>query len=149
MRPAQREQRGEVRQAADRGASARTTASSRQSAMIAEMRHHRRTFLDLADAFEWLVPLQPAQFGKSVDLRRIVQHVAAECRDQALPLHEWRQRQKDEAALRTIAAPVRRRGAPATGGTPCCNCGIPENTPAWRANRRAMATSDSGRSKEK
>ena len=73
---------------------------------VAEMRHHRRTFLDLADAFERLVPLKPAQLGKSVDLRRIVEHVVAERRNQKLPVHERSQRQEDEAALRTIAAPV-------------------------------------------
>ena len=49
---------------------------------------------------------QPAQLGKSVDLRRVVQHIAAERRDQALPVHERRQRQEDEAAFRTVAAPV-------------------------------------------
>ena len=72
------------------------------------MRHRGGTLFDLAHAFERLVALQPAQFGKSVDLRRVIQHVAAECRDQARPVDEWCQRQEDEAAFRTVAAPVAR-----------------------------------------
>ena len=56
MWPARRKQRGEVprRQARRKRTHHFVIAPVCQSA---EVRHHRRALLDLADAFEWLVPL--------------------------------------------------------------------------------------------
>src|SRR5262249_34464970 len=47
-----------------------------------KMGHQRCALFDFADAFEWLVRAEPAQFGKPVGLRPVVEQIAAEDSDQ-------------------------------------------------------------------
>src|SRR5271166_1930765 len=106
MRPALREQSGKVAMQKRRQSPHHRVAAPIHH--LSEMCHHCGALLDLSHTLERLVPLQSAQFGKSVDLLRIIQHVAPEYRDQTLTIHERRKNQEHEAAFRTVAAPVAR-----------------------------------------
>src|SRR5690242_4352318 len=66
---------------------------------VAKLTQCRRTFLDFTHAFERLVRAQAAQLGEAVDLRTVVEHVAAECGDQPCLVDEWCQCQEYEAAF--------------------------------------------------
>src|SRR5216684_501346 len=74
--------------------------------MVSEVRHHAGALGSFSDAFERLVFLQAAQFGKAVLLRLVVQNIAAEDLDQFGFRDERGKRKEHEPAFRAITAPM-------------------------------------------
>src|SRR5712671_1350646 len=74
--------------------------------MVSEVRHDAGAFGGFSDAFERLVFLQAAQFGKAVALRLVIQNIAAKDLDQFGFRDKRGKRKEHEPAFRTITAPV-------------------------------------------
>ena len=148
MRPPRREQRGEVAglQPWRQRTHHHIVAPIRH---VGEMRHHRGALLDLADAFERLVPLAvrtARQIRRSaprsssisrpnVAIRRCLSTNGASARKTKRHFGQSQHQlvPRRSADWRNAVLQLRNTGKYA----------------AWRAKRRAMATSDSGRSSEK
>src|SRR5215471_2808798 len=77
-----------------------------------EIRHHRRAFGGLPDAFERFLAPETPLFPKPVALACVVEKIAAENFDQVRFREKRRKRKEDKSAFRAIAAPV----TPTSGG---------------------------------